>query len=115
VPLPMFTKKLADQKIKKFCDNRVSPHVRNKLRLAHKFRGNSVTIYEERAPWREDMKEWTSLSVAQIRYNGKTGKWSLYCADRNSKWHEYYGLEPTQDLDIILNEIDKDPTGIFWG
>jgi len=50
-----------------------------------------------------------------LRYNGKTGKWSLYCADRNSKWHEYHGLEPTQNFDIILNEIDKDPTGIFWG
>jgi hypothetical protein len=61
------------------------------------------------------MKEWTSLSIAQIRYNTKTGKWSLYCADRNSKWHEYYGLEPIQNFDRILNELDKDPTGIFWG
>ena len=113
--LPMFTKKLADQKINKFCDNRIPPHVRNQVRLTHKFRGNSVTIYEERVPWREDIKEWTSLPIAQIRYNGKAGKWSLYCADRNSKWHEYYGSEPTQDLDIILNEIDKDPTRIFWG
>jgi hypothetical protein len=25
MPLPMFTKKLGDQKIKKFCDNRVFP------------------------------------------------------------------------------------------
>jgi hypothetical protein len=115
VPLPIFTKKLADQKITKFCDIRVPPHVRNKLRLTHNFRGNGVTIYEERAPWRQDLKEWTSLPIAQIRYNEKTGKWSLFCADRNNKWHEYRGLEPTQDLDIILKEIDKDPTGIFWG
>jgi len=115
VPLPLFTKTLSDKNIKKFCDNRVPPHVRNELRLTHKFRGNSVTIYEERAPWKEDMKEWTSLPIAQIRYNEKTGDWSLYIADRNSNWHEYYGLEPTPDLDVILNEIDNDPTGIFWG
>jgi hypothetical protein len=115
VPLPLFTKNLADHKIKKYCDNRVPPHVRNEVRLTHKFRGNSITIYEERVPWRKDMKEWTSHSLAQIRYDEKTGKWSLYCADRNSKWHKYYGLGPTQDLDVILNEIDKDPTGIFWG
>jgi hypothetical protein len=115
MPLPIFTIKLVDQKIQMFCDNRVPRHVRNKLKLTHKFRGNSVTIYEERAPWREDMKEWTSHPFAQMRYDEKTGKWSLFCADRNGKWHKYIGLKPSKDIDLMLNEIDRDPTMIFWG
>ncbi|MBA3071919.1 MAG: DUF3024 domain-containing protein, partial [Nitrospirae bacterium] len=77
--------------------------------------GNSVTIFENRAPWHPDMKEWTSMPIAQIRYDDKTGKWTLYCADRNDKWHEYYDIEPTKNIGEILAEIDEDPTGIFWG
>lgn len=41
--------------------------------------------------------------------------WTLYYADRNSKWHLYYEIEPSADFDDLLREVDEDPTGIFWG
>jgi hypothetical protein len=40
--------------------------------------------------------------------------WSLYWADRNDHWHRYDDLDPGP-LDTVLNEIEADPTGIFWG
>jgi hypothetical protein len=89
--------------------------VLDKLNLSNKIRGNNVTIFENRAPWHPDMREWTSMAIAQLRYNEKTGKWTLYCADRNDRWHEYYDMEPTKDIGKILAEIDEDPTGIFFG
>lgn len=98
-----------------YCDKKFPPQVRDKLRLSYKTRGNMVTIFEERAPWRQDMKEWTSMPMAQIRYDEKKSSWTLYCADRNSKWHKYVSLPPTKDLDDVLAEIDADPTGAFWG
>lgn len=55
------------------------------------------------------------MPIAQIRYDDKTGKWTLYCADRNDKWHEYIDIDATKNIDKILAEIDDDPTGIFWG
>jgi len=61
------------------------------------------------------VKEWTSMPVAQMRYDNKKGEWTLYCSDRNDKWHEYLDLDPTKNIDAILVEIDEDPTGIFWG
>ena len=61
------------------------------------------------------MKEWTSMAIAQIRYDNETGRWTLYCADRNDKWHEYMNIEPTKYIEEILKEINEDPTGIFWG
>jgi hypothetical protein len=40
--------------------------------------------------------------------------WTLYYADRNSKWHRY-DIEPSADFDDLLREVDEDPTAIFWG
>jgi Protein of unknown function (DUF3024) len=54
-------------------------------------------------------------AVAQLRYDPADHHWRLYCADRNSRWHYYDMAEPTPHLDELLNEIDEDPTGIFWG
>lgn len=115
MPLPTLVKTLVEKKVDEFCKKRVPEHVLDKVNLSYKIRGNSITIFENRAPWRPDMKEWTSMPIAQIRYNEKTGEWTLYCADRNNRWHKYEGLLPTKNIDQILAEIDRDPTGIFWG
>lgn len=115
MPLPALVKTLVEKKVEEFCKKKVPPHMSKEVNFSYKIRGNGVTIFENRAPWHESMKEWTSMAVAQIRFNGKTGKWTLFCADRNDKWHEYYDMEPTKNIDKILEEIDGDPTGIFWG
>jgi len=115
MPLPPLIKSLTENKLDKYCKNKVPEHVQEKIKLSYKIRGNSVTIFENRAPWREGMKGWTSMAIAQMRYDEKTGKWTLYCSDRNDRWHEYYDIESTKDIDKLLKEIDEDPTGIFWG
>ncbi len=113
--MPELTKKSAEKKIQAFCDRRVPPHARSQVRLTFKFRGNAVTIFEERAPWTKDLKEWTSLPVAQIRYIENTNQWKLFCPDRNDRWHKYLSKEATSDLDAVIEEISRDPTRIFWG
>jgi hypothetical protein len=35
--------------------------------------------------------EWTSIPIAQLRYEGD-GLWSLYFGDRFCKWTEYVAL-----------------------
>jgi hypothetical protein len=42
-------------------------------------------------------------------------QWTLYCMDRNSRWHLYDLIEPSADFDDMLIALDRDPTGIFWG
>ena len=79
-------------------------------------RGKRVTIFECRPPWHADLgTDWTRQPVAQLRYDPADHYWSLYCADRNSRWHDYDMIQPTPQLDELLTEIDDDPTGIFWG
>jgi hypothetical protein len=50
-----------------------------------------------------------------LRYTKPHNRWSLYGRDRNLKFHEYDLADPTPDIRDLLNEIDRDPTNIFWG
>jgi hypothetical protein len=114
MPLPELVRKLVDKKIGAYCRDRIPPHAQDEIRLSYAVRGNSVTISESR-PVFTDPSQWVAIKIAQVRYDPGGGKWTLYCADRNSKWHEYSGLRSQRVLDKILKEMDRDPTGIFWG
>jgi hypothetical protein len=70
-------------------------HDRRKLVLTK----GAATIVERRAPWREDFGP----------------EWTLYWSDRNGRWHLYDLIDPTDDVRVLLNEVDRDPTCIFWG
>jgi hypothetical protein len=76
--------------------------------------GNSVTIFDCRPPWHPNLTEWSKVRVAQLRYSASTCQWSLYWADRNGRWHPYDDLD-SGPVDKVLNEIEADPTCIFWG
>jgi Protein of unknown function (DUF3024) len=39
----------------------------------------------------------------------------LYWRDRNLRFHSYDLLAPSNRVDDLLDEINRDPTGIFWG
>ena len=45
----------------------------------------------------------------------KRNEWTLYWADRNSKFQRYCDAEPTQHVAELLDEIDADCSCIFWG
>jgi hypothetical protein len=53
------------------------------------------------------------MPIAQLRHEGN-GLWTLYVGDRRGKWTRYLELEPRQPIDLIINELDTDPTGVFW-
>jgi hypothetical protein len=102
--------------IRHFCEQRVPPHALHQVRLELEASRGAVTIVERRAPWREDfVSQWTSLAIARFRYTAKTGLWTLYSRDRNQRWHRYDPIAPDADILVLLNEVDRDPTGIFWG
>lgn len=112
--LPKTEKALVDESLRRYCDGRIPAHVRNKVRLTYRWRGNTVTLLEER-PYFQDPKRWTSHPVAQFRHDVAKGRWTLYYADRNSRWHLYDDAEPTVAIQGLLDEVSRDSTGIFWG
>jgi hypothetical protein len=55
------------------------------------------------------------LPVARLRYVKARREWSLYWRDRNSKFHIYDQAPPTSSIQDLLDEVEADPTNIFWG
>ena len=113
--IPELVRNAAVKQVEVLC-RRVPPHARNEVRLEHSVRGNAITIVERRPPWHPGLgPEWTSMKIAQLRYDAGSGAWSLYCCDRNERWFLYVDVEPSRDVAPLIAEIDEDPTGIFWG
>ena len=112
--IPQSTRNQIDLALTEYCRSKVPPRFAHKLRLGYTVRGNGVTLFEER-PGMFDAKEWIRVVVAQFRHTPSTGTWSLHCADRNSRWHLYDDIDPTSDFRVLLDEVEADPTGIFWG
>jgi hypothetical protein len=106
---------LALARIRRFCHERTPAELRDEMRLEVTTRGNSATIADCRPLWQGAAGEWTRMNIAQLRYDPESLQWTLYWADRNSRWHRYDDLEATPNLDEVIAEIDADPTCIFFG
>lgn len=111
-PLP----ELDLRRIRRFCEDKIPEALRDEIRVELELSGRSVTIVERRPSWDASFgPEWSRSPVARLRHIAADGVWILYWSDRHGRWHRYQGVGPTARVERLLTEIDKDPTGIFWG
>ena len=103
-------------RVQRWCAAQVPEHARHQVRVECQVAARHLTIVELRAPWQEDTGQaWTSFPIARMRYTAAEKSWTLYWCDRNLRFHLYDLLAPTNRVDDLLTEIDRDPTSIFWG
>jgi Protein of unknown function (DUF3024) len=103
-------------RVQRWCAARVPEHASHQVRVECQISPRHLTIVERRAPWREDFgPEWTSFPIARLRYTTAEKSWTLYWRDRNLRFHLYDLLAPSNRVDDLLAELDRDPTCIFWG
>ena len=103
-------------RVQRWCAARVPEHARDQVRVECDVAARYLTIVERRVPWSEESgPEWTSLPIARLRYTTATKAWTLWWRDRNLRFHAYDLLSPSPRVEDLLTEIDRDPTGIFWG
>ena len=112
--LPELLRARVLQQLASFCERKVPRHVRDQVRLVPEVAGLKALLIEERAPFNGG-EHWTRMPIAQFRLDAGTGLWSLYCSDRNSRWHPYRQAEPARDIGALIHAIDTDTTGIFFG
>jgi hypothetical protein len=111
---PILLPDLDLQRLRRFCARRAPDHLRDEVRLELTVRGSRVTVLERRPPYLDRAGDWTSRPIAQLRYDGM-GRWTLFFRNRQGGWTEYFDLAPGQPMEVIINEIDNDPTAAFWG
>jgi DUF3024 family protein len=90
-------------------------HVTSQLRYELDLYRNALTLVECRPVVPHDPgSDWFRVPFARLRFTRSRG-WELYWSDRNSDFHVYEPVEPTQNVAMLLAEIDDDPTCIFFG
>ena len=108
----MTLREIEQHRVKKilggFCNSRIPKDQRTQTRLSYEIEGDEVTLVQENAFG----SVWAKVLIAQIRYNSELLVWQLYWND-GGQWREYI-TEPTSNLQAIVDEIEKDPAGVFW-
>ncbi|MHB8660085.1 MAG: DUF3024 domain-containing protein [Solirubrobacteraceae bacterium] len=56
-----------------------------------------------------------SSPVARLPWSVSRRDWTLFWRERNQRWHRYADAAPAAEIATLPDEIDRDPTGIFWG
>jgi len=112
--LSEFEKKRVEKLLNAYCESRISPALRDQIRVEYRIRGDEVSLFESRPPWRGE-GEWISVKVARFKKDHETHTWHLFWADRNSQWRSYEPLPQHRDIEKLLQEVERNETGAFWG
>ena len=103
-------------RVRKWANDRTPPEFRDEMRVEVDETPRGLTILECRPPWSDLMgSEWTRAPIARLTYSKQAGEWTLYYADRNDRFQRYWECDPSVHVADLLEEIDNDPTCIFWG
>ncbi len=106
------------QRIKKevggLCSKRTPAHLKDKLRFEYEIDKQSVIIYEIRPMW-DNPDEFTKSPTAKLTYVISRKIWNLYWQRANMKWKKYEPKESAKNLKDLVQEIDNDIYGCFFG
>ena len=112
--MPELVRRSAEKLLAHYCDQRIPPCARDKLRLAFSIRDDQVTLFAERADGQEP-DTWVASPVARFRFSQDLGQWTLHYPDAHLRWRFYLNAGPYLDLRKLLKHLDADPLHLFWG
>lgn len=99
------------ERVLRWAEDHTSPEFRDRSRVEVEISARSLTVVE--CSLFGD--QWLRVPSAKLLWTGRTQLWTLYRFDSNSTPHRYEFLEPRKRVGDLLDEIDDDPTFIFWG
>jgi hypothetical protein len=107
--------KRIDRLVGELCRRCSPPEHADQLRTVYEVEAHSVSMYEERPPWRGEA-EWTRMGVARFRYFRSRGEWQLYWMRQDLRWHRYEpDDEMPADLASLVALVEADHYGAFFG
>lgn len=96
------------------CRPSPDPAVQAQLRIDYRVEGRAIVLFESRPRFGKP-EEWGDGPVAKFRYVSSRRVWQLFCMHRDLKWHHYALLPESKSLAELVDEVRRDPSGIFWG
>jgi hypothetical protein len=97
-----------------FCERRVPPQQRAKVRYEYAIRGSSVTLNEFRPSFARP-GVWTEIAVARFKFDHATGEWSVFWQRANGQWRRCDWRRPAKRFASVLAEVVTDSYGVFFG
>ena len=89
-------------------------HMRNEIDLGFKYSKNTFELYETRPSWTNPNEQMKS-SYAKIKYVKTQEEWKLYWMRASGKWESYEPLPKSSNIQAILDCIEADQYGCFYG
>ena len=112
--LPELLKKRADKLLEEYCRTRVPSWLKEEMRLDYVIEGEFATIFQERRRC-QGSSEWFRFPMAQFRYTESLSQWTLHHCNEDQQWRLYLQASPNLDLSKLIQAVDDDPLGFFWG
>ncbi|GAB3346666.1 DUF3024 domain-containing protein [Marilutibacter aestuarii] len=95
--------------------HRPAPHIRPKLDLAFRIKGQSVEIFEIRPRWRGAPGETMENPVAKATYVRTRNIWRVFWMRADLKWHAYPPVPRVGSIETFLALVAKDEHACFFG
>jgi hypothetical protein len=96
------------------CKRKTPVHLKDKLRFDYAIEKQNVIIYEIRPVW-NNPAEFTSLPIAKLTYVAIRKIWKLYWKRASGKWVRYETETSAKDLRALVQAIEEDIYGCFFG
>jgi hypothetical protein len=106
--------KRIDKEVGGLCKRRSPVHIKDKFSLEYSVKVHEVLIYSRRPRW-NNPKEWIESGTAKIKYVRTSNVWKLFWQRANGKWVSYKPYSYSKDLKSLIEEIDADQYGCFFG
>ena len=114
MPLSEFQIKLIEKEIGGLCRKRTPDHARDQLEYIYKLENQDVIICEVRPAFRGPDKK-IELPFAKIKYIKSRKLWKLYWQRANGSWLLYENPGESRGLSKLVQAIDEDHYGCFFG
>lgn len=88
--------------------------VRDQVDFRVNINGSEVMIVEIR-PTYQDPKHIISRPIAKAKWVETKETWRLFWMRADSKWHAYESVIELKSISDVIDEVDRDAQGCFFG
>jgi Protein of unknown function (DUF3024) len=117
-PMPLSPKDSSriDDAMRAFMAKRRPPeHLRGKVDLSYRLKGQSLEIFELRPAFQGKPGQMHEHPVAKATFVIKHNHWRVYWMRRDLRWHSYQPAPTASSIESFCKLVDEDRHGCFFG